>query len=129
MRPLLAFILLSLPFSCIAAAPPPKDCSDLLDAQIKLASGQWICAIHHVPIKDVKAFFRSEPRPVIEFRGKMQRISDCNPNSLYPDASVHQTKEFCVPRRTNYCPICERVMIAADIRAGAYFQKHHTYEP
>ena len=75
MRRLLPFILLLLGFPDTAPALPPSDCSDVVDAQVKLPSGQWICAIHHVPILDVKAFFRAEPVPIIEFRGEMQRVS------------------------------------------------------
>ena len=40
------------------------------------------------------------PLPTIDFAGEMHHVSDCNPNSLYPYASLHRTKEFSEPRPT-----------------------------
>jgi hypothetical protein len=105
------------------------DCPSLPDSQIKLPSGQWICALHHKPILKAEAFWLPRPLPIIDFMGETARVSHCNPNSLFPYASLRRTKEFSVPGPAYYCPTCEQAMLAADKRAQAYFTKHHGYPP
>src|SRR5947208_9656775 len=106
------------------AGGEPKDCGKFAPPHhlYKNASGQYYCARHRRPLVHGDVFSMPWPLPIIEFEGEMQRVGQCNPNSLYPYASLHRTKEFSKAGVLDYCPDCERAVLAAVTRIGANYR-------
>jgi hypothetical protein len=123
------FAIFAFLFSFAAISSAPSSCAVPAEPWLKLTSGRWVCAVHRVPEVDGYAFWLPGDLPTIDFMGYMARVSASNPNSLYPYASLHRTKEFRVRGPAKYCPVCERAMVAAAARAETYFKKHGGYKP
>ena len=126
-RSLIAMILLTAPLRMSAADIEPHDCSKFAPPHhiYKDASGHYFCARHRRPLIHGHVFSMPSPLPTIDFVGEMQRVSQCNPNSLYPYASLHHTKEFTEAGFYDYCPDCERTVLAAAARIEAEYRAHH----
>ena len=105
------------------------DCVEPAQPQVKLPSGRWVCAVHKTPIIEAIAFVESRDSALVHFRGEMARVERCNPNALYPEATLRPTKSFRLPARLDYCRICERNMVLAGRRAEAHFKEHGTLLP
>ena len=93
----------------------------------KDASGQYCCA----RIADhwlVAMCFPYLGHCQSSIYSEMRYVSDCNPNALYPYASLHRTKEFSEAGLLEYCPECERAVLAALARIeGDYREFHHQH--
>src|SRR5437868_4102943 len=105
----------------------PADCSKFAPPRhlYKNASGHYFCARHRRPLVHGHVFSMPWPLPIIDFAADMRHVSDCNPNSLYPYASLHRTKEFSEAGVLEYCPECERAVLAAVARIEADYRAHH----
>jgi hypothetical protein len=111
----------------VVASTDPGDCSKLAPPHhlYKNASGQYCCARHRRPLVSEHVFSTPSPLPIIDFAADMRHVSDCNPNSLYPYASLHRTKEFSEAGVLEYCPECERAILAAVAQIEADYRVHH----
>ena len=123
----MAAITASVILATSLAGTEPDDCGKFAPPHhlYKNASGKYCCARHRRPLISAHVFSMPSPLPLIEFEGEMRRVSDCNPNSLYPQASLHRTKEFSEPGMLDYCPECERAVLACLARIEADYQAHH----
>lgn len=117
-RSFLATTILSALLRIPLAGTELQDCSKFAPPHhlYQNASGQYLCARHRRPLVKARVFSMRSPLPTIDFAGEMHHVSDCNPNSLYPYASLHRTKEFSEPGLLDYCPQCERAVVAAVAR-------------
>ena len=90
----------------VVAGRDPTDCSKLVPPHhlYKNASGQYCCASHRRPLVSGHVFSIPGPLPIIDFYSEMRYVSDCNPNALYPYASLHHIKEFSEAGLLEYCP-------------------------
>lgn len=89
-------------------------CPDLVGDQDKYKGrdGRYYCARHHRPIIRRHVFtLPGDSTPLIHFEGDALRLTECNPNSLYPLCSLHRSKEFSKPTVFFYCPECERAVL------------------
>jgi len=111
----------------LIASTDADDCSKFAPPHhlYKNASGQYCCARHRRPLITGHVFSMSSPLPIIDFYDEMRRVSDCNPNSLYPYASLHRTKEFREAGVLDYCPDCEKAVLTAAARIEADYRTHH----
>jgi len=112
-RSLIAMILSIAPLQMSTADKEPQDCRRFAPPPhiYNNASGQYFCARHRRPLIHGHVFSMPSPLPTIDFIGEMQRVSGCNPNSLYPYASLHRTKEFSEAGAYDFCPtVSERFL-------------------
>ncbi len=83
-------------------------------------SGQHICARHHIPLVTVPGYavrgWNDPIHRVASFSsiGQMAVVEACNPNSVFPEQSLHRSKGYPERAMVTYCPKCEAaVQIAA----------------
>ena len=126
-RSSVAIILAMALLRTAVAGTESKDCRKLAPPHhvYQNGSGQYFCARHRRPLIRGHAFSMPSPLPTIDFVGEMLRVSNCNPNSLYPYASLHRSKEFSEAGVLEYCPDCERAVLTAAARIEADYRVHH----
>ena len=114
---------------CASVASVQSDCVEPANPYLILLSGERACVVHRTPIVTREVFWASDDTTLYHFAAEMARVAACNPNGLYPEASLRPSKTFRFRKPGDYCPVCERAMAAAGKRSEAYFKKHGTYPP
>jgi len=85
------------------------DCQYLAEHPVVAsASGQKLCARHHIPLVTTRGYTLCEDETVIfHFHGKSNIMDNCNPNHIDPHYSLVRTKRYCKRASVTYCPACE----------------------
>jgi hypothetical protein len=104
MRAFIAIVAVALA-SC--AAPVAKVAQEDPPSRIKSPSGQWLCAVHQIPLTTVRGW-KTEgiilSHPVGEASIKYEHD---NPNPIPTGYSLHRTKECTEPTEFSYCRWCQ----------------------
>src|SRR5438128_10781643 len=71
------------------------------------ATGQKLCARHHIPLVTVHGYDRCGATVLYHFHGQSLVMDYCNPNHIDPHQSLVRTKTYCKPTLVSYCTQCE----------------------
>ena len=106
MRVVLAFVTVALA-ACTNPGQPAAQQQQELPARIKSPSGQWLCAVHQIPLTTVRGW-KTEGIILSEPVGEASiKYEHDNPNPIPSGYSLHRTKECTVPTEFSYCRWCQ----------------------
>ena len=92
----------------ISCANPPRHVADQLKpTTIRSPSGQWLCAVHHIPLTTVDGWWNGSITLAHPIDDAGRKYEECNPNQISVDYSRVRTTKFTIAREITFCRWCE----------------------
>lgn len=85
---------------------------------IKVASGQYVCAVHHVRLVTAKGYWDRSLGCSFSLLESDRKREAQNPNRIPDSFSRGRTKEFTEATEISYCPSCEAAMHGQSVYYG-----------